>query len=141
MVSNVFVDFFDTIVHRTIPPEDVKSLWAQLLASSLKLNIDVYELRFKIEAQLCAENFAKNQENEFRYNDMCSLLWDELKYLIDLKFEVFLDMCRSLELRIESQVQYLNNDNVKFLLDSKNNGRKIKFMGNTRSSRWVKSAT
>jgi predicted HAD superfamily hydrolase len=121
----VFIDFFDTIVHRAIPPEEVKKLWARILAVDLKLEVDIYELRFKSEAQLCADNFIKHQENEFRYNDMCALLWNELKNFTDLEFESFLLICRSLEIRIEKQIQYLNNDNVKFLIDSKNKGKKI----------------
>lgn len=125
MQKIIFIDFFDTIVHRAIPPEDVKKLWSKLLSSDLKLNVDIYALRFKIEAQLCADNFIKHQENEFRYNDMCALLWNDLKGFTDLNFERFLIICRSLELRIEKQVQYVNNDNVKFLIDSKNNGKKI----------------
>lgn len=121
----IFSDFFDTLVHRVIPPEDVKKLWSKLLSSDLKLNVDIYALRFKIEAQLCAENFAKYQENEFRYNDMCTLLWVELEYLIDLELSAFLELCRNLELRIEKKVQYLSYKNIEFIRDAKNNGVEV----------------
>jgi FMN phosphatase YigB (HAD superfamily) len=78
----VAFDVFDTLVRRTINPEKVKLLALDRLRRRLALSgIDtagLYQLRHRIEAELCRANADVHGELEFCFADMAQALHQEL---------------------------------------------------------------
>lgn len=70
----VCFDFFDTLVHRTVPAEQTKQLAAQQLARLLEgiSGQALYELRRDLERRLCAESVAAGNDPEFNLFDLAA---------------------------------------------------------------------
>lgn len=117
------VDYFDTLVHRSIYPEGVKKLWASKIANIYNLNTDIYKIRFHIEEKLCKKSYEIYQELEFKFDEMCKELYIELGNIDS--WENFLNNCRNIELQIEQQCQYLNLNTIFLIKNLKNKGFKI----------------
>jgi FMN phosphatase YigB (HAD superfamily) len=68
----VCVDIFDTLVTRTIHPEDVKRVWAErlgMLHGAHELGGLLYRLRSGAERALCLASSERYDELEFNYHD------------------------------------------------------------------------
>ncbi len=119
-------DFFDTIVHRVIPPEDVKKIWARKLQDNFSLSTDLYNVRSNLEKLLCEKNIDLYSESEFVYNTMCEDIYRTMiADHINISSTEFVNYARELELTIEKQVQFLDNENVTFIKKKKLDGVKI----------------
>ncbi|MCB0358538.1 MAG: HAD hydrolase-like protein [Bdellovibrionales bacterium] len=108
----ILVDFFDTIIRRTVHPEYVKRLWAKRLRQRLGLNESpemLYERRRRLEAQLCEANRAHGDDDEFRYRDMCDALLSELRregaISLSLSEASFAALAEQIEFAVETAVQ------------------------------------
>ncbi|EKT56065.1 HAD family hydrolase [Providencia burhodogranariea] len=111
-IETILVDFFDTIVQRNCHPEVVKRKWVAALIDlyRVRLSIDeLYTLRLRIEAGLCASSQMQGDDAEFRYDDMSLALYYELErgqFVTKLpESDVFISYCRDLELALELSVQ------------------------------------
>lgn len=106
----IFVDFFDTLVHRTIYPEHTKKIWAKQLQ---EYHNDLYLLRNTIEGKLCELNQIDHGALDFHYDDMCYELYSQLNPEIDFEaFKVELSTC---EIEIEKNIQFPNYALIKQL--------------------------
>lgn len=128
-IQTVFVDFFDTIVHRTVHPNQVLRLWAKLMIRELGLNLKVDELYFirKDSAQYLSKK--KNCYYwEFGYNELIVEMYHRLtstKKLNNISVEDFTTYFELAESRAEINVQYLNLNTLELLKELKENGYKI----------------
>lgn len=118
----IFVDFFDTLVHRTIYPENTKKIWANNL---IEYHSDLYTVRNKIEQKLCEANYKKYEALDFHYDDMCREIYRDCH--ISENFDSFSKNLKNNELNIEKKVQYINHDLIDKLreIKKKNNQTRI----------------
>lgn len=113
-VNTVFVDFYDTIVHRVTYPENVKKIWAKKLNF---LHTDLYKLRQTIERDLCVKNERLKGSLDFHYDELCHEL---CKRISNSFSEVEMTkLFKETELEIEQDVQYLNTTIVNLLREFK----------------------
>ncbi|MGP2960865.1 HAD-IA family hydrolase, partial [Serratia bockelmannii] len=131
-IETILVDFFDTVVERSCHPEVVKRKWAAALVDSYRLSLSVeelYTLRLRIEAGLCASSQMQGDDAEFRYDDMSLALYYELQraqIVVRLpESEPFVAFCRDLELAIELSVQKPIVATLDMLRAEKEKGRRI----------------
>jgi predicted HAD superfamily hydrolase len=80
--SHVAFDIFDTLVTRTVAPEQVKLLASDRLCRILGWSTidgeDLFEMRQAAERDLCQRTFAHHQELEFRFNDLADEMLERL---------------------------------------------------------------
>lgn len=104
--KNVFFDIFDTIVSRTVQPEYTKKVWANHMVKRCQLNmsmIDLYKKRNRLETSLGEKNSLSGNDWEFKYIDLLTSLYDEIK--TNLTLEEFSKIATEIEIDIESNVQ------------------------------------
>jgi FMN phosphatase YigB (HAD superfamily) len=78
----VCFDYFDTLVIRCVEPEHTKRIASGLLSRLLKGRFTgeaLYHFRKDIEYGLCLASAEKTNELEFRFEDLGTNLWAELK--------------------------------------------------------------
>lgn len=125
----VFTDYFDTLVWRTINPEDVKKIWAARISLFFNLNLsenELYDRRVSIEAALCQENMQSGHDLEFSVINCYKRLWNELETSQNRPtLERFLEVALDTELSIECSVQVLHQDVLEYLKDQAHSGRKL----------------
>lgn len=119
--SVVFVDFFDTLVHRTTYPENTKKIWANNL---IEYHSDLYTIRNKIEQKLCEANYKKYGALDFHYDDMCREIYHDC--CVSEDFDSFSKNLKNNELNIEKKVQYINHDLIDKLREIKKKNNQIK---------------
>ncbi|MCF2155744.1 HAD hydrolase-like protein [Photobacterium carnosum] len=126
-IEFIFTDFFDTVVSRKCHPEEIKRKWCKNVIEMYDIDLateELYNLRINIEAELCYVNNELYSEIEFKYIDLCSRLSNILDITCeDSKslYSSFLDI----ELEIEKNNQYLNDDVISFLKKQKKQNKKI----------------
>jgi predicted HAD superfamily hydrolase len=133
----VCFDFFDTLVTRKVMPEYTKKIASRQLSALFGQKIsghDFYKKRRSLEAEICAENLAKGNDQEFNLIDLSRSLY---RYLLDraiidaldLDSAAFTEIFINVELTVEKQVQQssailiellkkLKDEDVKILLIS-----------------------
>lgn len=128
-IQTVFVDFFDTIVHRTIHPNQVLRLWAKLMIRELGLDIKVDELYFirKDSLRYLSE---KNNTHfiEVDYKELIEEVYNRLDCTNTLKgiaIEKFTGYFELADYRAEIKVQYLNSATIDALKELKKKGYKL----------------
>ncbi|WIG81903.1 HAD hydrolase-like protein [Photobacterium damselae] len=123
----IFTDFFDTVVSRKCHPEEIKRKWCKNIIERYDIHLsteELYNLRIDIETELCHVNQELYSEIEFKYIDLCSRLSEILCISCDDNdslYSSFLDI----ELDLEKNNQYLNDDVLSFLKKQKDNNKKI----------------
>ncbi|MGC6655337.1 MULTISPECIES: HAD family hydrolase [Pantoea] len=131
-ITTILVDFFDTLVGRTCHPEVVKRKWSAFIINSYRINLTVdclYELRLRIEAGLCAMSEMHGDDAEFRYKEMSTALYYELKRsgiicrIPDLAS--FVSHCYDLEMAIELSVQKPILSTIELLRSEKRKNKQI----------------
>lgn len=123
VVKAVCFDFFDTLVGRTVPPEETKKIAASQLADLLSARDGatarvsgefIYELRRVLELRLCAENRREGYDPEFNLTDLARELLAVLETLLGghcLPAEKdFLELFVGIELNVERLVQTLDRE-------------------------------
>lgn len=104
----VFFDYFDTLVHRTVPPEQTKRLACERLAAVAQAGVggaELYRRRALIERNLCVAAEAAGDDLEFELRAMLSVLWRESPELAGIEEDRFVRLGASIEVAVECQVQ------------------------------------
>lgn len=114
----VCFDFFDTIVSRTISPDEIKRIWAKNCSiyyfDGLVSWKELFSSRIKCESQLYN---CKDNNYEFKYNDLLSLVYNEFSNRANactsnISLESFLNYSNKCEIEIEIASQYINKDTL-----------------------------
>lgn len=121
-------DIFDTILARTVAPEYVKKLWARDIKDFYRTAAscdEVYKIRSRTEAALCAANSQAGDDLEFRLNDLYASMFGELKLDDSVTCPDFVRTAYALELEIEKRVQVPCTDTVDCIKRLKEAGKRI----------------
>ena len=110
----VCFDYFDTIVSRSVSPEEIKRAWATKCCYRFDLSTTwecLYQLRVSLEEELYHN---PHNNYEFEYEFLMGLVYDKLNKDKICKArttqEEFISFSVCCEMQIEKNVQYLNND-------------------------------
>ncbi len=118
-LETVFIDFFDTLVHRTVHPSQVIRIWAKLMIRELGLTLKVDELYFI--RQDASQYLSKEHGNHnflVDYNALIDEVYDRLtstRKLTNVSQEEFTTYFELAESRAELNVQYLNQNAITLL--------------------------
>jgi len=126
-ISLICTDYFDTLVSRTVHPEDVKRLWAERMVHALDLGLDegdMYARRAQVERTLCESNASCGKDPEFDVLDCYDALWDGLPASRPAR-ELFRKLALELEVSIECSVQQLDVPLVDWLRQARDAGRRV----------------
>ncbi|WP_179346518.1 HAD family hydrolase [Winogradskyella ursingii] len=128
-ITTVFTDYFDTIAHRTVHPNNIIRLWAKFMIREMGLSLSIDEL-FLIRKE--AKSFLAKKNNV----DAHKIPYENHKYevfkrivntnalLADQK-ESFFKYFELAEIRAEQSVQFLNKEMLKTLEAFKTKNIKI----------------
>ena len=117
----IFVDFFDTIMFRSVHSQQMLPLWARAL--SAKLGIAQERL---IRARKSAIKRENRNECAIPYKILCSHIYSQLQNIIpDVTQDEFYRLSLEIETYIEFGVQYINKEMLNFLKKQKQQGKKI----------------
>lgn len=118
----VCFDFFDTLVGRTVLPEETKLLAAKRLAETLPTPISgelLYQLRSHLEERLCRENRERDFDLEFTLPDLGQALHATLAMIVGEPLlppvATFIDRMAGIELAVEKDVQVVREDVVELM--------------------------
>ena len=118
----VCFDFFDTLVSRSIPPEDTKKLAAEKLSERIdnSLNADeIYQLRSLLEQRLCRENRKAGYDPEFSLTELAGAMAERFRrggFLEQSSDDQdFINRFIEIELGVEKGAQRPNTDLVDLL--------------------------
>ncbi|MGG6461969.1 HAD family hydrolase [Solilutibacter silvestris] len=126
--SLICVDYFDTLVRRTIAPEDVKRIACERIsrmAGSNDRGSALYAARSALEVECCRENEASGKDLEFTLPALLERLWHSESFLQDMTASHFIQEAVETELSIECSVQILDHGLVDLLHAQKRKGRRI----------------
>jgi len=118
-ISTVFTDYFDTIAHRTVHPNNVIRIWSKIMIRELGLNLSIdtlFLIRKESKAYLAKQN--KVDAHKIPYEKHKNEVFKRLvntNYLKVNQKEVFFKHFELAEIRAEISVQYLNENMVKSL--------------------------
>ena len=120
--QHVVFDIFDTLIHRTVHPEDVKKLSSDRLrvalpALSLPSWQVLYQYRQELERELCAGNERDGYDLEFSFSSFGQRYFEYLAaegYGVKeiMSKEQFVSLMTAIEISVEKTVQYTDS-NVK----------------------------
>ncbi|MBM1107166.1 HAD family hydrolase [Aurantibacter crassamenti] len=128
-IQTIFVDFFDTLVHRTVHPNQVIRLWAKLMIRELGLSLKIDELYFirKEAAQYLSKKYGRPYF-EVNYDELIYEVYNRLtatSTLNSISFLNFTSYFELAEIRAEFNVQYLNQNTTNSLKTYKEKGYKL----------------
>lgn len=125
----VCFDYFDTLVSRSVLPEDTKKIAANQLADLVGGGMTgelIYQFRRILEQRLCAENHGKGLDPEFNLIDLARKLHMVLEGVVGdgvrQTEESFVALVLSIELAVEKQVQKVNHQVFEILRYCRNQG-------------------
>lgn len=125
----VCFDYFDTLVSRSVAPEDTKKIAANQLADMVGNGLTgdvIYRLRGILEQRLCGENHRNGLDPEFNIIHLAGKLHAVLKGIFGDGFlqteESFVSLVVSIELAVEKQVQKVNHEVFEILRFCRNRG-------------------
>jgi FMN phosphatase YigB (HAD superfamily) len=112
----VCFDYFDTIVTRTLHPEDVKRISCERLARALDLpsseGSSLYSLRSELETELSQKNEAAGHDQEFELRQLAIALRGKLPLAQAMPPQRFADLLISIEISVECMAQRLDPEIV-----------------------------
>ena len=120
--KNYLYDIFDTIVSRKVQPEYVKKMWATNMVKIFNLEIsaiDLYKLRFDIEADLGKKALENGFDAEIIYDDIIKEIHRKLN--TNIPYKDFLSKSKAEEIEIEANVLYTNEDVIKQIKEQRKN--------------------
>jgi FMN phosphatase YigB (HAD superfamily) len=109
----VFVDYFDTLVARTVHPEDVKRVVARKLSALLEGRAsfrELYALRARIEREMCEANARAGFDLEFNFLSFCDRFVELVERRHPESTGLLADWLVDTELATECAVQRLQRD-------------------------------
>ena len=107
----VCIDYFDTLVTRTVAPEDVKRIVSARLARALNIGSsgqNLYRWRAEIEADLCRRNQSQGLDPEFNVLECYRTLRLRIPEHQRPNEEFFTQLCLELEISAECAAQRLD---------------------------------
>ncbi len=125
----LFIDLFDTLVHRTVHPNYAFRLWAKFMARELGIQIPTEEL-FAIRAESLFFVSAKQKRPslEVRYEDVVKEVYIRLSNtdnLSNVTYNRFQEVFERADYVAETSVQFKNKELISILKDFKENGNLI----------------
>ena len=130
-VKWVLFDYFDTVVHRKCNPQDIKNLGKKIAFENplLLISSTIYKIRIEAEAYLAQKD---KSNGEFTYKELCDEIYNRFFYLDDADRiingntqEEFCLKCLELEMRIENDMQYVDDVAVDAIKYIKACGKKV----------------
>ncbi len=125
-VRCVCVDYFDTVVLRTVAPEDIKRIVCARLARALNIGVSgstLYEWRAAIEAELCQRNQREGHDPEFDVLACYADLWRRIPDHRRPDADFFKQLCLELELSAECAAQRPDNHVISLLDELRSSGK------------------
>lgn len=122
-----FVDYFDTVVHRSVYPDGTKRIWAEKIAELINFKYSPEQiLHYRTDAEYMLSYYAIN--GQFTCEELYSLIAMQINLdgneprVSEKKF-----LCQALKMEedVELEVQYLNDSLVEKLYELKKAGKKI----------------
>jgi len=118
-IQTIFVDFYDTLVHRTVHPNHVLRLWAKVMIRELGLNLKIDELYFlrKESSSYLAKKYNRLYY-EIDYYELIAEVYNRLvatSKIKELSITAFTACFELSEIRSEADVQYLNKSTIDLL--------------------------
>lgn len=125
----LFIDLFDTIIHRTVHPNYAYRLWAKFMARELGIQIPSEEL-FAIRAESLFFLSTKQQRPalEVRYEDVVNEVYTRLlntDNLSDITYDRFQNVFERADYVAETSVQFKNEELISLLKHCKQQGNRI----------------
>jgi len=102
------VDYFGTVVTRTVPPWYVKLLAGRRLAGHLDIDLDpavLYRKRLELEERLCRASLDRGADAQFRLDDLASELLDVVARSTEVGADLLPSAHDFIGLVLESEVQ------------------------------------
>lgn len=126
-------DYFDTLVTRSVYPEQTKKLAAAQLSAILDGRLSgatIYELRREIESNLCRQNALAGRDPEFNLAELAVELQEMLTRMAILPTawtspDSWFDLFASIEVAVECQVQIPRPAIVAALREAKAQGKQV----------------
>ncbi len=124
----VFVDFFDTLMFRSVHSCQMIRQWDNILAQKLCIQVGVLtRYRKKVISEMHRDECAIN------YRTLCDGIWDKIKNgsselvseRIGIKKDSFYSLSLEIETYLEFGVQYINIEMYRFLEKMKRRGKKL----------------
>lgn len=140
-IQTIFVDYFDTIAHRTVHPNHVIRLWAKLMIRELGLNMKIDELYFIRKDSL---SYLAKKNNSWciavDYDKLIEEIYSRLdcsNKLKNIPLKKFVICCKIADYQAEIKVQYLNDTTIDFLKELKEKNYKIYCVSDFHTSKQV----
>lgn len=127
-VDTVCVDYFDTVVRRTVAPEDVKRITCERIARMLRIEgggRHLYAQRAALEAGICKQNKAEKGDPEFSLPELLARLWGTVPELQAMPKMRFVARAIDLEVSAEAGVQVVDDALLSALQSLKSKGVRI----------------
>lgn len=128
-IKVIFIDLFDTLLHRTVHPNYVFKLWAKFLIRELGFELSVDELyAIRADSLMYLSKVQGLKKTEVNYEDLVLEVYKRLvncNILLNIPFEHFKTVFASAEFRSETSVQFKNNDLILDLVNLKEKGYPI----------------
>lgn len=127
-VETVCVDYFDTVVRRTVAPEDVKRITCERIARMLRIERGgerLYTLRAALETEICKENEVAKGDAEFSILELLGRLWDSVPELHTMPKLRFIARAVDLEVSAEASVQVADDALLSALKSLKSKGLRV----------------
>ncbi len=117
------IDYFDTVVERTVHPEDVKRIAARKLSELIGNKLEyseIYAMRAKFERQICQENYVAGYDLEFNFFTLRDQLATALSHRVGISTSLIAQWIVDVEISTECAVQSLVQDTYELLKEFKN---------------------
>ncbi|MEM9680150.1 MAG: HAD family hydrolase [Bacteroidota bacterium] len=128
-IEVIFSDYFDTIAHRKVHPNQVQRIWAKIMIRELGLDVSIDHLYYvRKEATQYLKKKPERDDVEIPYKELqleiCKRCINDDTISIDQK-DIFLSCFEDADLKSELSVQYLNDTVVNTLRAFKEQGGKV----------------
>ncbi|MBJ7882704.1 HAD family hydrolase [Gelidibacter salicanalis] len=128
-VEVLFTDYYDTLVHRRVHPNQVLRICSKILIKELGLIASIDDLYFTLkDAVNHLVEKLKIDRNELAYKKLIDEVFTRLNnanIVDDSQKHVFATLFEKAQLKAEQSVQYLNKNTVQIIQDFKNEGGKV----------------
>ncbi len=128
-INIIFIDYFDTIVHRNIHPNYALRLWAKFMIRELGLDISIDELYFiRLDSVSFLNQKHQRNSSELPYHLVVEEIYKRLlihNYIKNIISSDFANLSEKIDVKIETNVQYKNQGVVNFLKEFKESGGKV----------------
>ncbi|WP_179345068.1 HAD family hydrolase [Winogradskyella ursingii] len=128
-IKVLFTDYYDTLVHRSVHPNQVLRIWSKIIINELGLNISIDTLYFAFkESVLYLVEKLNTDRNELPYDDIKNDVFKRINtigLISDEKEKDFLSYFEKAHLKAEKSVQRLNPNTLQIIKDFKAKGGKV----------------